>query len=100
MTLFPIPTSEEYKGFHIESCLNHFRIVFDGKKHRLFFCGEGKGSQTFDLSINIAKARPYTSVSFCKHVIDEIIKDHCDWVDSLKGRKIARSTNEQDAVVY
>ena len=96
MTLFPNPTTEEYKGFSIEPNLSFYRVVFNGKKHRLFFSGKN----SFDLSINIAKAKSYHSIEFCKHVIDEIVKDHSDWVDSLKGRKIARTTTGQDSVVY
>ena len=94
MTQFPSPVAEEYKGFSIEPNLNFYRIVFNGKKHRLFF---SEGS-SFDLSINIAKAKSYSSIEFCKLVIDEIVKDHSDWVESLNGRKVARTT--QDSVVY
>ena len=94
MTLIPIPIPEEYKGFSIEPNLNFYRIVFNGRKHRLFF---SEGSP-FDLSINIAKAKSYSSIEVCKRVIDEIVKDHSDWVESLNGRKVARTT--QDSVVY
>lgn len=71
----------DYKGFCIEPVIGGLVIVLYGQKNTLYFAGPSG----FRLSKDAKEARVYRTSEFCHEVIDEIIRDHYEWAQTLGG---------------
>ena len=78
--------THDHKGFTVETVIGGYMIVAYCIKHTFYFAGP-KG---FDLSTDVKKAKLFRTCAYCHQLIDEIIKDHADWVKLLAKKKVVK----------
>lgn len=74
----------DHLGFTIEPVIGGYVIAIYGVRHTLYLGGPSGGT----LTENTREARVFRTPEICHEKIDEIIKDHDEWMKSCKGRTV------------
>ena len=75
--------THDYRGFTIEKIFGGFSIIAHCHKHTFYF----SGPRGFELSINKERLKTFRTVFYCHKIIDELFRDHEDWIKSLSQKK-------------
>lgn len=86
----------DYKGFTLEPIPGGWNIVLYGKAHTLYVAGPCG----LRFTENMKEARAFRDPEFCQTLIDEVIKDHADWVKTLGGKSVINLGNQQQRSTF